>query len=143
MKKLASLSNDQKKLIFIVLSLIVFGSLLFIGSVTVNFSEDAVTISASLTSGSEIPYENIKGVLLDTDLEPGSRVFAIGSLRLKAGDFKNDKYGDYKLYAYANADTFVVIQDQEGAITAFGLQDAETTMEAYETLLSHCGHLAS
>ena len=143
MKKLLSLSNDQKKLIFIIFSLLVFGSLLFIGSVSVNFGEETVTISASMTSGSELLYDNIRGVLLETDFDPGSRIFGIGSPRLKSGDFKSAKYGDYKLYAYAKSDTFVVIQDQSGAIYAFGLDTAEATIEAYETLLSHCDNLAS
>lgn len=143
MKKRFSLSNDQKKLIFIIFSLLVFASLLFIGGVAVNFGEESLTLSASLTSGSEIPYDNIKGVLLETDFEPGNRIFGIGTPRLKSGNFKSDQYGDYKLYSYAKSDTFVIIQDQTGAVFAFGLEDAEATIEAYETLLSHCDHLAS
>ncbi|MGI6013411.1 MAG: PH domain-containing protein [Oscillospiraceae bacterium] len=136
MKQRTPMSNTTKKLIFIGFTLIIVAVLLFIGSVKVQFGEDSISISATMASSSVISYNDIKGVLLDTDLDAGRRVFGIGSFRLQAGDFKNEKYGDYQLYAYAKADTYVIIQYSDG-IVAFALEDSEATIAAYETLMEH------
>lgn len=137
MKQRTSLSGTTKKLIFIGFTLVVVAILLLIGNVNVQFDEYAMQVSATMTSGAVISYDDIKGVLWDTDLTVGRRVFGLGSLRLRTGDFKNEKYGDYQLYAYAGADAYVVVQRKDGEIIVFALADTATTKAAYETLMEH------
>ena len=51
------------------------------------------------------------------------------------GIFQNDEFGSYTLYAYAEAEEYIVLEIGE-KILVIGMKDADETQEIYQSILA-------
>lgn len=122
-------------IVFTLIILAGIGGLLFAGDVNVSVDKNAVEINAFMALGSSVDYTDIKEVYLSDDVHHGSRVGGFGGLKISSGNFENDKYGRYKLYAYNDNDTFIVVKTNEDKYIVFNQSSQKDTEKVYESIL--------
>lgn len=122
-------------IVFTLIILAGIGGLLFAGDVNLSVGKNAVEINAFMASGSSVDYTDIKEVYLSDDVHHGSRVGGFGGLKISSGNFENDKYGRYKLYAYNDNDTFIVVKTNEDKYIVFNQSSQKNTEKVYESIL--------
>ena len=112
----------------IVLPIILIGTtvLMFTGSIQYEFTEDSLKIDATYGDFSVVGYEFIDTVEFRDDFEIGSRNYGFGSAKLSLGNFRNEEFGNYTLYAYNRCNSAVVIKSGEHILVITGKDTAET-----------------
>ena len=110
--------------------LILFGVavLMFTGNIQYEFTEDSLRIDAIYGDDSVVGYEFIDTVEFREDFDFGTRNMGFGSARLSIGNFKNNEFGNYTLYAYTACDSAVVIKSGEHILVITGKDTTETKM---------------
>lgn len=114
---------------------IVIVVLMFVGSVKVEYHGDYFHVSASLSSSADIYYNDIEKIDYVQNIDIGSRSMGVGSYQLQAGSFKNDLYGTYKLYSYAQCKEYVVLETELGTVVING-KNSQETKELYQNIQS-------
>lgn len=102
--------------------------LMFTGNIQYEFTEDCLKIDATYGDYSTVGYEFIDTVEFREDFDFGSRNYSFGSAKLSLGNFKNDEFGNYTLYAYTACDSAVVIKSGEHILVITGENTEETQM---------------
>lgn len=137
----ASEKSKAEKIIILVSTVFVavilsFGALItFTGNITVKQSDNEMTIKATYFYSSRLLYDEIDSVELLDSFDVGIRTNGLGSPRLSAGAFRNDKLGDYTLYSYTKSSKYILIQSNKKSLVV-GLDTAEKTTELYNDLLN-------
>ncbi len=108
--------------------------LMFTGSIQYEFTEDSLKINATYGDYAVAGYEFIDNVEYREDFDFGVRNYGFASAKLSLGNFKNDEFGNYTLYAYNACDDAVVIKSGEYVLVITGKDTAETK-ELYESIL--------
>lgn len=124
--------------IFCLVIFVLVGIVLVTGNIKVEYAEDSFTIKASYWYDKEIDYAEIESIEYVDEKISGSRTGGFGSFRLLMGDFKNDEYGNYTRYTYADCEAGVVLLVNRREVVISG-KDKETTKEIYEELMERCG----
>ena len=124
--------------IFCFIVFVLVGILLLTGDINVEYAEDSFTIKSSYWYDKEISYAEIEGIEYCDEKVSGSRTGGFGSFRLLVGDFKNDEFGNYTRYTYADCDAGVVLLVNGREIVISG-KDKESTRKIYEELMKRCG----
>ena len=119
--------------IFSIVVLIGVGIMLFSGDIEIKMENNSLTASAFLTSSYTIDYNNIEKVEYQENISTGSRTWGTGSFQISAGNFKNDTFGNYKLYAYSQCHSYVVISTSNGYVVVNDKDEAKTK-ELYEKI---------
>lgn len=122
-------------LIFTLIILAGIGGLLFAGDVSVNVGKDSVKVSAFMATGSTVEYADVEEVYLSDNVHYGSRVGGFGGIKISSGNFENDEYGRYKLYAYNENDTLIVLKTNEDKYIVFNQPSQKETVKVYESIL--------
>lgn len=124
----------------VVVPLILIGvcALMFTGNIQYEFTEDSLRINPTYGKLSVVGYEFVDSVELRDDLDFGVRNYGFGSAKLSIGNFKNDEFGSYTLYAYTACDSAVVIKSGDQVLVITG-QDAAQTHALYNTLKEKMG----
>lgn len=128
--------SDILGIVIFCITLLFVGVMMFAGDIKVEFHDNDMECSGFLTGSSSIAYDDVESVSLEKDLDIGKRTAGVGSLSINAGNFKNEKFGPYKLYSYTSCDTYVVIDTEKKTIVVNDKDEASTTA-LYQTLLKH------
>ena len=116
---------------------VLFVVLMFLGSVDVELGEESFVIEATFASDLEVYYAEVETVELREEFDIGSRIFGFGSPRLSTGTFENGEVGRYTLYAYTNAESYVIFKNGDDVLVVGG---AESDMrELYDGVIAKTG----
>jgi len=110
-------------------------SILFTGSVEVEFADESFTVNATYYSDLTVEYGVIRSVEYRVNFDEGVRISGFGSPRLSLGTFKNDEFGNYTIYAYNSSDPCVVIYTDANVLVIRG-EDEASTKQIYEKLIA-------
>ncbi len=131
--------KSNTKTTIIVLVVTVIASTLFIlligynGSVGVDIDEDTIVLSATGWGDYTVDIDDINSVTYTDDLSRGKRTGGVGTFVHYGGNFNNDEFGDYILYAYANNDSSVMIHTDDN-IVVFNAETKEETVLLYDKI---------
>lgn len=133
------LTEDEKKkkriiaivsTIFFILIFIFVGSTLFAGSVDIELKQDKIVVDVSGWSGNSVALSDIKSVEYREGIDLGIRTNGLGNFKINAGNFKNDEFGKYYLYSYADCKEYVVIKTDYGTFV-LNSKGCESTKRLY------------
>lgn len=122
--------------IFTGIILLLVAVMLFTGSVKTTFEKEVLRIQVTYWPGTEIPYSKIKSASIAEDIHKGSRNNGLGSFQLSAGNWQNKDFGKYRLYAYANCKTYVVL-DVDGETVVLNGKDEKATEQLLDEIRQH------
>lgn len=123
----------------IVVILLLVGIVMVTGEVGISYDESSFTLKATYGSNLTVDYERISEIELVESYDAGSRVYGFASARLNLGQFQNEEFGTYTLYAYTGAKQAVIVRcDEQILVIAVG--DGGETRAVYDTLLERIEH---
>lgn len=128
---------EKAIIIFCIATFVLVGILLMTGNINVEYNDTSCTIIASYWYDLEIEYDEIESIEYRDEKVSGSRVGGFGSFRLLMGDFRNDEFGNYTRYTYADCDAGVVLRVNGREVVISG-KDKESTQAIYDEILIHC-----
>ena len=128
--------KTQRTVSLVILSLVcvVLIVTMFTGNITARCDDTSLHIKASYWTDLDLDYSKIDTITYRDDLDVGSRSNGFGSPRLSEGIFQNAEFGSYTLYAYTDANEYIVLTSGNNTLV-IGLNDAADTQELYNTLL--------
>ena len=112
---------------------VVLPVIMFTGNINIVIGEDALDIQADYYNDISISYESIDAVEFREVTADGLRASGFGSMKLLLGKFKNDEFGYYTRYTYADDTGCVVITSGEEKLVIAGKTIVETRA-IYEAL---------
>ena len=118
----------------VVVILLLVALLMFTGEINISYGATSFTIEASFWQDLTVDYDAIEQISYRETNEAGMRTYGLGSARLQAGAFRNDTFGDYTRYTYAQCSACVVLTVQGETLVLSG-PDAEATKEIYDALM--------
>ncbi|MEG0366877.1 MAG: DUF3784 domain-containing protein [Coprobacillus sp.] len=121
------------KMIISIVVAIGVGIIMFTGSISIEFGDNSLTAKSFMASSITVEYKDIEDIQYQKDIELGSRTWGVGSFKIQAGNFKNDEFGKYKLYSYANCHDYVVIKTKDTYVVLNDV-DEEKTKTTYEKI---------
>lgn len=127
-------SYKKVSVVSLVVLAVVLPVIMFTGNIDFVMDETAMTIDADFMGGISITYDSIDDIELREVTAEGLRVSGFGSMRLLMGKFKNDEFGFYTRYTYADDTGCVVITIGEDKLVIAG-ETAEETKGIYEALV--------
>ena len=108
--------------------------IMFTGKLNFTFEEEKLVVGVTFGGGTEIKYSEIESVDYLESKASGMRISGFASSKLLYGWFKNDTYGNYLRYTYADSDSYIlIIVDGEEIVIAD--VDTDSTRALYEKLL--------
>ena len=130
--------NDKKAKtisIAVVSVILAFVSIIsFTGKLNFTFKEEKMVVGVTFGGGTEIKYSDIESVEYIESKASGMRVSGFASSKLLYGWFRNDEYGNYLRYTYAQSDSYIlIIMDGEEIVIAD--VDTDSTRALYDRLL--------
>ena len=114
-------------------SLILVCIVLFGGEVEYQYNDDYLLVDTALWTGQSIHYADINSIELREGISPGRRISGADTLRVLAGYFRNEEFGNYIRYTYTTCDTCVVLQ-LPGKTLVLGGENATATRAIYDAL---------
>lgn len=116
------------KISAIAIPLILIGVLvlMFTGSIEYEFAENTLKINATYHNDIAVNYAEIDSIEFREDFDFGIRNWGFYSAKLSLGNFQNEEFGNYTLYAYTASDSAVVIKSDEHILVITGKNTAET-----------------
>lgn len=127
-------TNSEKKrnsfiikasLAFSVAIFLLVGIMLFTGQIRITVDENNMAIVGSYWTDYNVKLNTINSVSLVETLDVGNRTNGMGSFKLLEGHFRNNKFGDYILYAYSKCDKYIVLNTSSGIVVI----NAETPLK--------------
>ncbi len=112
--------------------------IMFAGDIEYEINDDNFNIKASFYEDITVSYDSIENIEYIENLRTGIRTYGFGSARLLMGNFKNDEFGNYTLYAYTGADSHIVMENN-GKYLVVSAKTVEETQALYENLLERMG----
>lgn len=112
---------------------VVLPIIMFTGNIDFVMGETAMIIDADFSGEISIAYDSIDDIEFREVTADGLRVSGFGSMRLLMGKFKNDEFGHYTRYTYADDTGCVVITSGEEKLVIAGKTLVETRA-VYEAL---------
>ena len=112
--------------------------LIFTGSIVPEYGETAVVMKASYWPDLTIRYDDISHIELRSGNVPGTRTGGFGGFRLLMGNFRNEEFGAYTRYTYANIQSCIVLTDRGKTVVLSGMDDT-ATRALYDALCLHTG----
>ncbi|MBO5221695.1 MAG: SdpI family protein [Clostridia bacterium] len=108
------------------------------GDINVQYGETSFTAEATYWEDLTVNYADIDTVEYRAAGVDGTRVSGFGSFRLSLGLFRNEEFGNYTRYTYAQCTPCIVLTSGE-KILVIGLENEEQTKVLYEELLLRTG----
>ncbi len=120
---------------FVIIALIVIllSVTMFTGKLEVTLGDESVEVDASFWSDVSIDYEKIDAVEYREECAVGRKVNGFDSARLRLGIFESEELGVYTRYAYAKADSYVLLTI-DGKYVVIGAESAEQTKAIYDRI---------
>lgn len=120
--------------LIIVAIILVFACFItFTGEITVNYNKNSFTVDSSFWSELTVDYDAIDSIEYREKIEKGTRTNGLSTLRLLAGIFRNDEFGNYTLYSYTKCESGVIIES-DGKILVISGKDNDSTKVIYDKL---------
>ncbi len=126
-------SYKKVTVVSLVVLAVVFPVIMFAGNINFLMGETAMTIDADFSGEISIAYDSIDDIEFREVTADGLRVSGFGSMKLLMGKFKNDEFGYYTRYTYADDTGCVVITLGEEKLVIAGKTLVETRA-VYEAL---------
>ena len=126
-------NGRRYSLIILIILAVLTGVPMFAGSVNIEFEEDKIRLSGFLVPGYTLEQEEILSVDYEKELDLGRRTNGNGSVRIQAGQFRNKRFGNYRLYSYNACREYVVIDIEDKTIVVND-KTPERTKELYEKI---------
>ena len=122
--------------VLVVAILVFVGILMFTGNIKIHYSDDKeFTVEATYYDDLTINYADIESIELDDSFDVGMRVYGFNSARFNLGNYKNEEFGNYTIYAYTQCDSCVVIKIGGKTLAINGI-DEEQTRSIYNEIYS-------
>ena len=115
------------------ISLLLVCIVLFGGEVEYQYNDDYLLVDTALWTGQTIHYADINSIELREGISPGRRISGADTLRVLAGYFRNEEFGNYIRYTYTTCDTCVVLQ-LPGKTLVLGGENATATRAISDAL---------
>lgn len=130
-------SKGEKLAVTIILAAaaFIFVVTAFTGNIEVRCGDTSFKIEATYWTDIEIEYSEIDSLVCRDDFDKGVRTYGFGSPRLSIGSFQNDEFGSYTLYAYTDAEEYIVLEISK-KILVIGMKDTDETQEIYQSILA-------
>ena len=122
--------------VILIVTLSLVGVMLFTGDVSVLYHDTSLEIEADYYGDMHLSYDAIRDVEYREDFKFGQRVAGWGSARLLMGNFRNNEFSSYTLYAYAGCDHAVILYVEGGRIVVLNGKDATATKAIYDSIAS-------
>lgn len=134
-EKIARERRNGKRFSMIVLAIlaVLVGVPMFAGSIRTEFDGEKIRLSGFLVPGYTLEREEILSVDYEKELDLGRRINGNGSVRIQAGQFRNERFGNYRLYSYNGCREYVVIGTEDKMIVVND-KTSEKTKELYEKI---------
>lgn len=138
--KAAQKSKNEKifliiNTIFLAIILVGVTVFMFTGNIKYQCTDNSLKIEADYWSDLEINYDNIESIEYRESFDSSIRTNGLGTARLAIGNFRNDEFGDYTRYSYAQNNSCIVLK-VNGNILVINGKNAEKTKEIYELILT-------
>ena len=117
----------------LVILAVVLPVIMFTGNIDFVMGDTSLTIDADFVGDVSIAYDNIDDIEYRQVTADGIRASGFSSMKLLLGKFKNDEFGYYTRYTYADDTGCVVITIGEDKLVIAG-ETAEETKDIYEAL---------
>ncbi len=124
--------------IMVPLILVGVSVLMFTGDIGVTYKETEFTITTSFWEDLTVSYDEVDSIEFRESYDMGTRVSGFGAARLSLGNFKNDEFGKYTLYAYTGCKACIVIRSGERVLVLTAKNTADTKI-LYESLKEKIG----
>lgn len=121
--------------IFVTIILIGVTVFVFTGDIKYQCTDNSLKIEADYWSDLEINCDNIETIEYRESFDSGIRTNGLYSARLAIGCFRNDEFGDYTRYSYAQTSSCIVLK-VNGNILVINGKNAEETKEIYDLILT-------
>lgn len=108
------------------------------GTISYGIDDKAVAVTGSTGTTAAVYLKDILSVEYVEGLEIGEALEAVQERDISCGQFQNDVYGVYSLYAYDQNPTYVVVKHADGVLV-FNDKDSEATTKIYEELKAAAG----
>lgn len=134
--KAGKMSKSQKILMFVItgIAIVFAGVNMFYGDVKINVENTEIQLNAYMTPELIVNYDDIESVEMQKDIDLGLRTNGIGNAVISAGNFRNDEFDDYKLYAYTSCDDYIVLKTKDGFVVC-NEKTSEDTMQLYQEIM--------
>ena len=109
--------------------------LMFTGKLNFTCEAEKLVIEATFGGGMEINYDDIDSIEFVESPVAGGRISGFASAKLLYGWFKNDQYGNYIRYTYANSDCYVLMV-VNGEQIVIADQNSESTKALYDKIVA-------
>ena len=132
---------NKKNTIFII-ALFVIVTLIFVlrgGSSGIEFdiSDETLTMSYSDKYSFAVPIRDIDTVELADGLDLGECIEGEAGKKYSYGTWENTPYGEYSLCCLTKVTTYVVITDKDGEHYVFNIENASSTTEMKDALITY------
>ena len=108
---------------------------MFTGDLSISYNSDSFTVEATYYDDLTVNYADIESITLDEDFNVGMRVYGFNSAKFNLGNYKNEKLGNYTIYAYTQCDSCVVLKINGKTLAINGTSEEET-LTIYNEILS-------
>lgn len=114
-------------------AIIVVGTIMITGELKMQFGEKSFSIETTYWQDTTVDYADIEKIEYRKQDRAGERVLGFGGLRLLAGEFRNNEFGNYTRYSYTGCDSCIVLSLEEGVLVING-KNIEETERIYNEL---------
>ncbi|MCD8085679.1 MAG: hypothetical protein LUF28_05045 [Clostridiales bacterium] len=104
------------------------------GAVTLNYTEEALTVNGADGYSFQVAYDEIASVALEELPDLGTAVEGGSDAAFRYGVWENDTWGEYTLCLTTTMDTCVVLTLLDGGVYVFNYGDEDGTQAVYEDL---------
>lgn len=87
--------------------------IVFTGSIKYEFAGDSLQVKSPPWINKKIDLTTINEITIEKNVEHGARTGGVGTYRISAGNFTNEAYGKYYLFAYNQNKDYIVMKDEE------------------------------
>lgn len=122
-------------LIFVTAVLLVIGIVLCTGQIKITVDENNIEIVGSYWEDYQVELNSIKSISYRETLDKGTRTNGMGTFKLLEGNFNNNEFGNYILYAYVKCDNYIIL-DTTDKIIVINAKTQQETESLYKTLES-------
>ncbi len=119
--------------VFVPLILVGVAFLMFTGDIEIQYNETDFQIISTYSENLTIRYEDVDSIEYRENFNVGFREMGFASAKLSLGTFKNDEFGRYTLFGYAQSSGAVVLRQGDRVLVIVG-ETADETFEIYTKL---------
>ncbi|MBE6017879.1 MAG: hypothetical protein E7233_09820 [Lachnospiraceae bacterium] len=94
--------------------------------------DDALTLTGPRKTSVTVAYDDIESIELITLADPGEKVDGGSSRSYYWGTWKNEEYGEYKLFVSKKTPAAILVKTNAGEIIIFNQGDTVTTENTYK-----------